>query len=199
LDPENALLWRMNLRRLDSEYVRDAILATSGKLDRSLFGEFIPVDVRPDGMVVIQEAGLPTPTYQWRRSIYVLARRNYHLTMLRIFDQPIVARNCTQREPSAVVTQALTLLHDDFVLQQSSFFAERIAACETPPAQIAAAYRIALGRLPSDEETQWCMELLERQAARFRADEKTAERADQLALAQFCKVLFNTNEFLYVR
>ncbi|TWU07240.1 Planctomycete cytochrome C [Symmachiella macrocystis] len=198
-DPENALLWRMNLRRLDSEYVRDAILVSSGKLDRSLFGEFIPVDVRPDGMVVIKKAGLPTPTYQWRRSIYVLARRNYHLTMLRIFDQPIVARNCTQREPSAVVTQALTLLHDDFVLEQAAFFAERLAAHKTPAEQITAAYRIALGRLPTDEEIRWCTELLHRQAERFRTDEKTAEKVDQLALAQLCKVLFNTNEYLYVR
>ncbi len=198
-DPGNTLLWRMNLRRLDSEYIRDAILATSGKLDRTLFGEFVPLDVHPDGMVVIKKEGLPTPTTQWRRSVYVLARRNYHLTMLRIFDQPIVARNCTNRQPSAVVTQALSLLHDDFVLEQADYFAQRISTANTIADKIAAAYQIALSRSPTAEESKMCAELIARQQQRFLQDKKTKDKSAELALAQFCKVLFNTNEFLYVR
>ena len=149
-DPENRLLWRMNLRQLDSEYVRDAILAASGKLERTVFGPFVPLDARADGMVVIRTEGLPTPTTQWRRSVYVLARRNYHLTMLRVFGQPIVARNCTGRKPAAVVTQSLTLLHDDFVLQQADFFAERVIteAGDAIADQVSTTFRIAVGRSP---------------------------------------------------
>jgi len=201
-DPGNTLLWRMNLRRLDSEYVRDAILSASGKLDRSLYGTFVPLDVRPDGMVVIKKEGLPTPTYQWRRSVYVLARRNYHLTMLRIFDQPIVARNCTVRQPSAVVTQALTLLHDDFVLEHAGYFARRVAqTVEENPSQehVTVAYRIAMGREPTTEEARWCHELVERQADRFTTAGETSADAQHKALSQLCKMLFNSSEFLYVQ
>lgn len=201
IDPGNDLLWRMNLRRLDSEYIRDAILASSGKLDRSLFGTFVPVEVRPDGMVVIKQAGLPTPTYQWRRSLYVLARRNYHLTMLRVFDQPIVASNCTARQPSAVVTQSLTLLHDDFVIEQAGQFADRVAsiAPDNVEQQVAAAFRIALGRPPVPEEVEWSSALIEGQLARFEDGSESKADASHTALAQLCKMLFNTNEFLYVK
>jgi len=202
IDPENNLLWRMNLRRVESEYIRDAMLTASGKLDRSMFGLPLPLNARPDGMVVINETALPTPTSKWRRSIYVLARRNYHLTILRIFDQPIVARNCTVRKPSTVVTQSLTLLHDDFVLEQAGYFAERVAgssAGDNPKDQVATAFRIAIGRQPTDEETRWCSGLIERQRKRYTKDGSTKAEARHRALAQLCKVLFNTNEFLYVQ
>ena len=199
-DPENRLLWRMNLRQLDSEYVRDAILASSGKLDRTVLGPFVPLDARADGMVVIKTDGLPTPTTQWRRSIYVLARRNYHLTMLRVFGQPIVARNCTVRKPAAIVTQSLTLLHDDFVLQQADYFAERVIAeaGNAVPKQVAAAFRIAVGRSPTEDEEQLSIGLVQRQRDRYES-EKTESDASQMALAQLCRMLFNLNEFLYVK
>ena len=201
IDPANKLLWRMNLRRLDSECIRDSILATSGKLERTLFGAFVPLHVRPDGMVVIKEDGLSTPTSKWRRSVYVLARRNYHLTMLRVFGQPIVATNCTVRRPSAVVTQALTLLHDDFVLQQADYFAERVAGqakSDSAEDQVVVGYRIALGRAPSTEELSWCSALLESQRAYYTTDNLSQSAVLRKALSEFCKVLFNTNEFLYV-
>ncbi|MDG1897957.1 MAG: DUF1553 domain-containing protein [Fuerstiella sp.] len=199
-DPENRLLWRMNLRQLDSEYVRDAILAASGKLDRTVLGPFVPLDARADGMVVIKTKGLPTPTTEWRRSIYVLARRNYHLTMLRVFGQPIVARNCTVRKPAAIVTQSLTLLHDDFVLQQADYFAERVIADagNAVPKQVAAAFRIAVGRSPTEDEEKLSIELVQRQRDRYEA-QKPETDASRIALAQLCKMLFNLNEFLYVK
>ena len=200
IDPENRLLWRMNLRRLDSEYVRDAMLTTSGKLDRTLFGEAVPLEVHPDGMVVVRKDGLPTPTTQWRRSLYILARRNYHLTMLRLFDQPIVTRNCTVRKPSTVVTQSLALLHDDFVLEQAEYFADRVLEASSnthDDSRIVAAFRISLGRYPSADEIEFARDLLDRQFEGFRRS-KTEAEARRDALAQLCKMLFNSNEFLYI-
>lgn len=202
VDPANRLLWRMNLRRLDSEHVRDAMLSASGRLDRSLYGTFVPLHVRPDGVVVIKQEGLPTPTYQWRRSVYVLARRNYHLTMLDVFDQPVVARNCTVRRPSAVVSQSLTLLHDDFVIECANDFARRViasAGSRDPSVLIRAAFRIALGREPDTEEVGWCSELIDRQIEHSRSAEGPSDDAQVAALAQLCKMLFNTSEFLYVQ
>jgi hypothetical protein len=200
IDPENRLLWRMSLRRLDSESIRDAMLATSGKLDRTLFGSPIPLDVRPDGRVIVKTTGLPTPTYHHRRSIYVLARRNYHLTMLRLFDQPIVARNCTVRKSSTVVTQSLALLHDDFVIEQARFFAERINKRSNDPSKqkIALAFRIAFGREPTGDELNLCGALIVQHEQRYSKSGKSLADAHHLALCQLCQTLMNTNEFLYL-
>ncbi|MBX3439621.1 MAG: DUF1553 domain-containing protein, partial [Planctomycetaceae bacterium] len=201
IDPENRLLWRMNLRRLESEQVRDAILTVSGKLDRTVGGEPVPLDPRADGMVVIKTDGLPTPTAQYRRSVYLLARRNYHLTFLQAFDQPVLARTCSLRKPSAVVTQALELMNSDFLLEQADFLAERIAseAGDSIDQQIIAAYAVVLARLPDDEEASLCRGLLERHRERFSVATETHADARRRALAQLSRTLLNTTEFLYLR
>ncbi len=199
VDPENRLLWRMNLRQLDSEQLRDAILTVSGKLDRQLGGPPIPLQARPDGMVVLKSDALPAGTTPWRRSVYILARRNYHLTFMRVFDQPIVARNCAIREPTAVVTQSLALLNDDFMLEQSEVLASRVtseAAGETANDRVRKVWHIVLGRLPDEEETRLCLELLERHTRNY---SKIEQQPEHQALVQLCHMLLNTSEFLYVQ
>lgn len=202
VDPKNELLWRMRLRRLDSELVRDSILAVSGKLNRAIGGPPLMLDVQPTGMVRIKQEGLPDPEAKYRRSVYVLARRNYHLTMLRIFDQPIVARNCVVRKPAPVVTQSLTLLHDDFVLEQAKHFAERVAAIAGGGAfdeQVTAAFRFAFGRPPDEEDLASCVNFLRQHAERYASQNVAESEAKMKALAQLCHMLFNTSEFLYVQ
>src|SRR5207302_188536 len=127
-DPGNRLLGRMRLRRLESEAIRDAVLAVSGTLDRTMGGPPIPIEPRPDGLVVVGSKGLPTPTAAWRRSLYLFARRNYNLTLLGVFDQPVMATNCVRRVHSAVPLQSLTLLNDAFMLEQADHFAARVAS-----------------------------------------------------------------------
>jgi hypothetical protein len=118
VDPDNLLLWRQRLRRLESEAIRDSILMVSGNLDRTIGGPPIPLENKPDGSVVVGN--------QFRRSLYLLARRNYQPTLLAVFDQPILATNCTQRATSAVSLQSLTMLNDAFVLEQAERFARRV-------------------------------------------------------------------------
>ena len=202
-DPGNRMLWRMNLRRLDSEQLRDAILTVSGQLDRSFGGPPIPLDPRPDGMVVIKKSSLPPGTTANRRSVYTLHRRNYHMTFMRVFDQPIVARNCSGRKPSAVVNQSLALLHDDFLFEQSAALAERVLketvgkAMESPAKQVETAWQVTTGRLPDEEELQLCLRLVERHEKRFSQNgDGSSTRAK--ALARLCHMLLNSNEFLYV-
>jgi hypothetical protein len=199
-DPDNALLWHMPLRRLESEAVRDAILAASGKLDRTVGGPAVPLENMPDGRVVVAGQGLPTPTSQWRRSLYLLARRNYHPTFLAVFDQPVLTTNCTRRDTSAVVLQSLTMLNDAFVLEQAGFFAERVAreAGTTPEGCIERAFECALARKPAPEEQTWAAEFLSKQAEHYRSQPMPPEQADQQALASLCHMLLGTNEFLYV-
>jgi hypothetical protein len=187
-DPGNDLLWRMRLRRLESESVRDAILAVSGKLDRTMGGTPVLTAAQPDGSVIIKEDSLPTPTAKWRRSLYLLARRNYHPALLGVFDQPIVATNCTGRQSAAVVTQSLTMLNNAVVLEQSDAFADRviIESGNDDAKAIDLAFRLALTRSPRGDEQSWCADFL-------RGHQPRRE-----AIAQLCHVLFNSSEFLYV-
>ncbi|MBI3839673.1 MAG: DUF1553 domain-containing protein, partial [Planctomycetia bacterium] len=199
-DPGNRLLARMPLRRLEAEIVRDAILAVSGKLDPTLGGPPLPLEVRPDGLVVIQDKGLPEGT-KTRRSLYVLARRNYHLSMLGVFDQPAMSTNCPNRQQSAVVLQSLTMLNDEFVLAQAESFADRVKASTpdaSPRRQIEQAFRIALGRSPSPREAAWSEDLLAQHAAEYAAANLPGEQAAHKALTHLCHMLLNSNEFLYV-
>ncbi|MDP7014712.1 MAG: DUF1553 domain-containing protein [Pirellulaceae bacterium] len=196
-DPENNLLWRFRLRRLDSEVIRDSMLAASGKLDPQLGGPPLPLEVRPDGKVVVKAAELKSPDDRFRRSLYVLARRNYHLSMLGTFDQPVIATNCTYRQPSAVVTQALALLNDEFSVEQAESVAERIdSGGARGEAAIEAAFQLILCRPADATELQWSQQLIDKHAARYR--ESKAPQPTRRALAHLCQMLFNTNEFLYV-
>jgi hypothetical protein len=203
VDPDNALLWRQRLRRLESEVIRDSILAASGKLDRTMGGPAIPLENRPDGMVVVADKGLPTPTSQYRRSLYLLARRNYQPTMLAVFDQPVLATNCTHRTSSAVSLQSLAMLNDGFVLEQADQCSRRVAASAGPARddRIEWAFRIALGRKPTATELESSRALIERQTERYAKQSSpplVPEQAAQKALANLCQMLLNTNEFLYV-
>ena len=99
-----------------------------------------------------------------------------------------------------MVTQALALLNDAFVIDHASAFAERVAsgAGEGPvERRIERAFEIALARPPAPEELAWASDLLARQRERFLAAGGPADEADRKALAQLCHMLLNTNEFLY--
>jgi hypothetical protein len=198
VDPGNQLLWRMRLRRLESEAVRDAVLAVSGRLDPTAGGPPVPVVPNPDGMVVVQDKGLPTPTAQNRRSLYLFARRNYNLTILSVFDQPVMATNCTRRVHSAVPLQSLTLLNDAFMLEQADRFAARVAAAEGDHERIATAFRLAFARGPSPTELAASAALLKKLRERYAQEKLPPAEAERKALARLCHMLMCANEFLYV-
>ena len=200
-DPDNTLLWKQRVRRLESESVRDAILTVSGKLDRSMGGAPIPVEPRPDGSFVIKKEGLPTPTAQYRRTIYLLGRRNYHPTLLSVFDQPNLTTNCSERSTSAVVLQSLTMLNDAFVLEQAGALADRVMAiAETKDHWISTAFEITLGRMPTERETVWCQNAMTREADHHQQSDAqcSALEAEKRGFARVCHTLLNTSEFLLV-
>jgi hypothetical protein len=151
VDPGDQLLWRQRLRRLESEVIRDSVLTVSGTLDRTVGGPPVPIEPRPDGLVIVPDKGLPAPTARWRRSLYLFARRNYNLTLLSVFDQPVMATNCTRRLTSAVPLQSLTLLNDAVMLEQADHFAARVAAAG-PGQWVETAFRLAFARPPTARE-----------------------------------------------
>ncbi len=120
-DPDNLLLSRMPMRRMEAEVLYDSILKVTGSLDPTLFGPPVEVDIKPGGEVVAKgtKAG-------WRRSVYVLQRRRTPMTMLEVFDLPPMSPNCIERRQSTVPTQALQMMNSDVVQERSRYFAGRL-------------------------------------------------------------------------
>ncbi len=127
LDPENKLLWRMPAKRLEAEVIRDCILATSGRLNSVMGGPPILLVARPDGLVVVDESKLKRPADANKRSVYLLSRRAYNLSLLTVFDRPLFAVNCPKRDASVIPLQSLTMLNDEFVADEAVHFAARVA------------------------------------------------------------------------
>ena len=193
------LLWRMRLRRLDAEVIRDSILAVTDSLDRTMGGPPVHLSAQPNGMVVVDASKLARPSEKWRRSIYLVHRRNYNLSMLATFDQPLIATTCSRRRPSAIVSQSLTMLNDKFLFEHARRLAERTIrlAGDAQEAQITTAFQLALVRLPNTSEVAWCSETYSQQVAAFQANGKPSEEAKLDALTQICLTILNTSEFLY--
>jgi hypothetical protein len=192
----------MRLRRLEAEAVRDAMLTAAGRLDRRLGGPPIPVEPRPDGTFVIAEK-LPSAADRFRRSLYLLARRNYHPTLLGVFDQPNLTTACSRRQTSAVVLQSLTMLNDPFVRAQADAIAQRIMAGDDHSAdddvsRIEKAFLLTMGRPPKTREQDWCRDLLRNLSANIEANAASSDAAGREALTGLCHVLLNSSEFLYV-
>ena len=216
IDPENQLLWKMPLRQMESEVVRDAMLAVSGILDRTMHGPSVPVTLNDDGLVTIgavpvyrwsrtkesiyaDTLKLAAPSSRFRRSVYLFARRNFHLTELSVFDQPVVQTNCTLRKPSEVVQQALTMLNSETVYVLAGHFAARVTHESNTSASgaIECTFRIALGRFPDPAEHAAAAHFLKQQIALYRQS-MPENQSREFALIDLCQMLLNTSEFLYV-
>jgi uncharacterized protein DUF1553/uncharacterized protein DUF1549/cytochrome c len=201
VDPANDLLGRMNLRRLEAEAIRDNVLAVSGDLDRTFGGPPVLLDWTPDGLLTVSDKG-PTPTSKWRRSLYMLARRNYLLSFLEVFDFPSLALNCTKRSNSATPLQSLTFLNSEFVMEQAEHFANRVNQLvgDSAPAEkkIEQAFVLALARRPSPTEIKACGDHLTKETQVYLDLKSSKEIASRQALTNICQTLLSTNEFLYL-
>jgi hypothetical protein len=193
-DPENQLVSRMPLTRMDAEVLNDSMMLVAGRLDARMFGPADPVLVRDDGLVTPVESGTG-----WRRSIYVNQRRSNLPTILDNFDYPQMSPACLVRTQSNVAPQALHLLNNATVYEVANYFARRVEkeAGSEVNRQIEQAYWIALSRAPSEEEKRVAAEDLLKleQAAK---KEGKGEQASHDALTAFCHTILNSAAFLYI-
>jgi hypothetical protein len=222
-DPENRLLARQNLRRINAETLRDAILHTAGNLNPKMFGAPVPVMIDVDGQIVVgidttDTAGRPTGKViplngeEFRRSIYLQSRRSRPVGMLETFDLPRMEPNCEIRSASTVAPQSLSLMNNDFVLNQSAILTERIVreSGADPAARVRTAWKITLNRDPSSEELTNTLRFLSDQSKALaqpatETPKTTGARAlnvpqdpDARALATLCQALMSSNAFLYI-
>jgi cytochrome c553 len=186
-DPQNRRLWRMPVRRLEAEAVRDSILAVTGALNREMGGPpvYPPVDpsLRADTYQGINWPEGEDSPKTWRRSVYVKVKRSLILPSLEVFDCPEITASVAQRNVSVTPTQALLLLNDPLIHRQAEVFAARLKkeAGDAPKQQVDRAYRVAFGRLPTERERSLALTFLQKRS-----------------LPDFCHALLNLNELVYV-
>jgi hypothetical protein len=201
-DPENRLLWRVNPHRLEAEALRDSILLMSGKLNREMYGPGIYPRIDPDVVNTGSRPRWPLDAKDdnstWRRSVYIYVKRSVLVPLIEVFDCPVTTVSAPSRAVSTVSPQALALLNNEFVLEQAGFFAERVAreAGADNRAQINRAFKIALGRAPTEKELESSLSFLKSQAEGYR--QRTNDQPEASALRDLCHAIINLNEFLYV-
>jgi hypothetical protein len=195
IDPENKLLHRMPIRRLEAEAIRDAMLAVSGRLDARQFGP----GVMPFLTTHMTGRGRPTQSGPLdgagRRSIYINVRRNFLTPMFLSFDYPIPFTSMGKRSVSNVPAQALILMNNPFVTQQAELWSKRVLAEPnlTAEERVTKLYITAFARPPEPSELAEAKKFLEEQGKQRGAPDHP------LAWADLCHVLFNVKEFIFIQ
>jgi hypothetical protein len=184
IDPANRLLWKRSVDRLDAEEIRDAMLATSGEIEPVIGGPSVPVTAP-------------------RRTVDCRVVRNLPDALLDAFDAPDGSSTAPRRIATVTATQALLLINGGWTLARARAFAGHLERLEPASAdnqeRVALAYRLAFGRQPEPDELAQAVAFLDRQAHLTQSPARRAnETIDQTALVDFCHVLLNSNEFLYI-
>ena len=188
-DPDNRLLWRFNRQRLEAEAIRDSILLVSGRLNPERGGPSVfpplPADLA-DFARYGRSGGLmwePNEKQEdaRRRSIYTFQRRSLPLPMIASFDAIPFSESCDRRNVTTTPLQALSMLNGELTNEESTYLASRVEkeAGADRPAQIRRLFELVLNRPPTNEEAN--------NFAHFNG-----------TLQSLCRVLLNSNEFVYV-
>ncbi len=184
LDGGNRYLWRMNRQRLDAECIRDAMLAVSGKLDLATGGPSVQQFYFKDDHSPIYDYtrfDVDDPR-SLRRSVYRFLVRSVPDPFMECLDCADPSIMTPKRNTTLTSIQALALLNNPLATRQSEHFAARLQAMHRDaPAQIEAAYLLALGRKPTERESAALVAFI-----------------DKHGLANACRVIFNSNEFVFV-
>lgn len=192
IDPDDKLVWRYAGHRLEGESLRDSMLYVAGQLNTKMYGPGVfpplPEGVNPRGGWKKGE----DPSEAARRSVYIFVRRNTRYPMLETFDMPDTHESCARRNNTVTPTQALDLMNNPLVYRWAERFAARVSNDWglTNDVRVERAFKLAFQRAPSDDERQM--------ALGFLAKQEKITGAAYTALVDFCHMLLNSNEFVYV-
>ena len=178
IDPANRFWWHFQPRRLEAETIRDALLATGGNLDPTMFGPSVLDDSQ-------------------RRSIYLRVKRSELLPIMTMFDAPEPTQSIGERSVTTVPTQALAMMNSPMVRQQAEKLFALIKPGNDGPLSSAVehGYQIAFGRSPTNAEQTRMEAFIEEQRVAMGVD---SAGATDNALIEFCHVLLCLNEFVYI-
>ena len=191
VDSENRLLWRMNRRRLEAESLRDALLAVSGQLDRTMGGSLVHwqnADYTPGDSVSAASR---------RRAVYLPVVRDRVYDLFTIFDFANPSVGVSKRTPTVVSHQALFFLNSPLVKEQSRDLAAALLALPEvdDAARVSVAYRRVLGRSAQRAEVKRALNYLVQARSKLPA---STEDASMQSWASLCQALLASNEFLYL-
>jgi hypothetical protein len=213
VDPENKLLWHARVKRREAEAIRDAMLQASGQLNWRMGG--------PSNCPLLPAAAMESK-YAWdpdqrpcdrnRRSIYVLAKRNFSYPLFAAFDEPDRLNSCPVRPVTTTAPQALALLNSEFALTQARHLASLLVSEHGPAVVplIRAAYLRVFSREPDTQEIAAAEKFLRHQTRLIGLAEPRFVRSgggrllpngrgsDMAAVVDFCHALLNSAEFLNV-
>ena len=223
IDPDNHLLSRQNVQRLEAETLRDALLSVSGKLNSKVSGTPVPVMFNEEGQIVIgvdttDTAGRQTGKFiplngeEFRRSVYVQIRRTRPLEMFATFDAPsMMDAVCESRPVTTVSPQSLLLMNNGYMREAAQFFAQRLQAeCGNELSkQAERAWQLCYGRSPSMADVQEAQAFVTEQTNHYKAHPAKLEHVtgpaetkdaspEMLGLTALCHALLSANEFLYI-
>ena len=188
IDPENRLIWRQSLRRLEAEAVRDSLLSISGGLNTKMYGPAVFPTLPPD----IRDSGNPanagwvdsTPDEQRRRSVYLVVKRALKIPMLDALDFANSTSAAGVRPVTTTAPQALMFLNDTFMHDRAAALAS-IVLKESPTDPLGGLFQRALQRQPTSKE----------RAVLGKLSKNSARIEDFVRCA---RVVLNLNEVIYV-
>ncbi len=186
IDVDNRYLWRMNSSRLDAESLHDAVLCATGMLDEKMGGPSVKQFIQKPGIHV-------TPVVDYanfsvdepanhRRSVYRFLFRTLPDPFMEAMDFPDASQQAPVRASSMTALQSLAMLNNKFMIRQSERLAERLVGESSKPAdQIRRLYELTLNRDPRPFEI-----------------ERLVSHAEKFDMASVCRVILNSNEFVFV-
>ncbi|MFH1303141.1 MAG: DUF1553 domain-containing protein, partial [Planctomycetota bacterium] len=158
-DPQNRLHWRANIRRLDSEDIRDSALSISGELDLKLGGPSV-------------NGNLP------RRSVYTIMKRNVQDPVLGVFDLPGGIKSVAQRDVTTTANQALLMINGEWFLKRANAMARSLKTKSFADDQELVTYlhKMTFGKTPEPAEVELLSGFLKTQQKRIEAEKDTQQQ-----------------------
>jgi hypothetical protein len=175
IDPENALLWRRIPRRLEAEAIRDAMLAISGQLDKTMFG---PGTLDQNSK---------------RRSVYFTVKRSQLVPMMMLFDWPEHMVSIGRRSTTTIAPQALMFMNSPQGRAYAQATGKRVRGDDLVDS-IAAAYLTTLSRKPTADESVLALKFVDSQKSLYGNDANATDRA----VTDLCQMLLASSEFVFI-
>jgi uncharacterized protein DUF1553 len=198
-DSDNRLHWRANVRRLEAEAIRDALLAVSGSLDRSMGGSLLNVKNRD---YLFDHTSRDATRYDTpRRSIYLPVIRNHLYDVFQLFDSTDATVQNGDRAMTTVAPQALFMMNSDLVAQVSERLAARLLDDRKTydASRIQRLYEKAYGRPATAGEIAKAQEFLGACEQELRSSEPDTGKRRVRAWGCLCQTVVMANEFIYIR
>ena len=200
-DPENRLLWRRDVRRLEAEEARDAILAVAGTLDRTVGGSLVTVKNRTFFFDHTSKDG--TNYDSLRRALYLPIVRNHLYEMFQLYDFPDPSVPTGDRSTTTVAPQALFVMNSDLALKAAEDLAKSLIqrADRDDAGRVALLYERAYGRPPTPAESRRAAAYLGRFEGVPGVGGETAgpDATRRGAWQALCQAILASNEFLFLK